>query len=55
MDHPWSLTFFMTWIRIFGPPKQVHSDQGGNFHGHEFAAFCDKLLIKRIPGGSEAA
>ena len=48
-------SFLMTWIRIFGPPKQVHSDQGGNFHGHGFAAFCDKLLIKRVPGGSEAA
>ena len=50
-----SPSFLRTWVRYYGPPRQVHSDQGGNFHSGEFAEFCDKLLIKRVPGGSETA
>ena len=42
-----------SWIRFFGPPACITSDQGGALASDDFAAFCDKYNINRILAGSD--
>ena len=36
---------FKIWIRVFGPPRKILSDNGGEFVNKEFIEMCDKLNI----------
>ena len=38
--------FFMIWISIFGPPKKVFSDNGGEFIGDKTIAMCNAFNIE---------
>ena len=49
----YSVAFFGAWIRFFGPPLQITSDQGGALASEDWAALCDKLNIKRVLAGSD--
>ena len=39
--------FESMWIKDFGPPEACHSDQGGEFWGHEFKALMRKYNIRK--------
>jgi hypothetical protein len=41
------------WIRYFGAPKYLISDQGSSFASTEFGSYCDKWNIQRQFGGSD--
>ena len=41
------------WIRIFGAPNVIVSDQGGALASDMFAHFCEKFNIQRRLGGSD--
>ena len=40
-------TFFDQFVSRFGVPLQVHTDQGRNFDGNLFNAFCDMLQVSK--------
>lgn len=37
--------FFKSWIAVFGPPRKVLSDNGGEFANEEFLDLCQNLNI----------
>ena len=37
--------FLKSWIAIFGPPKSVLSDNGGEFNNEKFNKLCEKMNI----------
>ena len=39
--------FFSKFVQYFGCPQFLHSDQGRNFEGNLFQAFCELLEIKK--------
>ena len=43
------------WVRYFGPPQRIVSDQGGNLAGIDFGMLCDRLNISRHLGGADAS
>ena len=46
--------FFAIWISIFGPPKTVLSDNGGEFANEGFIDLCQNLNINFITTAAEA-
>jgi len=40
-------TFEKHWISIFGPPSQLHTDNGTNFSSNELKQLCEKYYIKK--------
>jgi hypothetical protein len=49
----YSRAIMTCWIRFFGPPVALVSDQGGTFAGDEWAGMCDRFGITRILAGSD--
>jgi len=39
--------FFLRWICTFGPPTQLHTDQGTQFESNLFAELCDLFNIHK--------
>ena len=39
-------TFMKSWISIFGAPRKVFSDNGGEFIGDDFLDMCETFGIK---------
>ena len=46
--------FFKHWVAIFGAPKKVLSDNGGEFASEEFVDMCQNLNINFITTAAEA-
>ena len=42
------------WIAIFGPPKKIFSDNGGEFIGDSFVEICEQFNIKFKTTASES-
>ena len=43
------------WLRYFGPPKILKSDQEGAIKGDEFALTCERYSIHRHLAGSDGS
>ena len=39
-------SFLKNWVAIFGAPKKVFTDNGGEFHSSIFHELCKKINIK---------
>ena len=48
------MNFFRIWIAIFGTPKKVLSDNGGEFANNEFSEMCENLNINHITTAAES-
>ena len=46
--------FFLCWIAIFGPPKKILSDNGGEFNNYEMRALGDAFNIKIMTTAAES-
>ena len=44
--------FLQHWIRYFGPPRQLVSDQESSLMGHEAGAEFERFGITRVPKGT---
>ena len=45
---------FLSWIAIFGPPKKIISDNGGEFSNAEMRTFSEAFSIKLINTAAES-
>ena len=46
--------FLLIWISTFGSPKKVLSDNGGEFTGEKWDAFCEAFNITKLSTAAEA-
>ena len=42
-----------SWLRYFGPPRVLKSDQEGGIRSETFAAVCDRYSMHRLLAGSD--
>ena len=47
-------SFFNIWIAVFGSPKRILSDNGGEFANRQFMDMCDNLGIEFMTTAAEA-
>ena len=45
---------FTHWINVFGPPKNVMTDNGGKYVNNSFMDLCEKLDFHFVTIGAEA-
>lgn len=46
--------FFRIWVSIFGPPRKVLSDNGGEFKGKKWDAFCENFNVTHKSTAAES-
>lgn len=46
--------FFTIWIAVFGPPKRILSDNGGEFISYAFESMCESFNITQLTTAAEA-
>ena len=46
--------FFKHWVSVFGTPRRILSDNGGEFANHEFLEMCESLNINFITTAAES-
>jgi hypothetical protein len=52
--HELARTLMNHWIRYFGPPRQLVSDQESSLMSHEAGVELERLGITRVPKGTTA-
>ena len=45
----------LMWVKTYGPPQHMVTDQGSSLASTELGSFCDKFNIRRDFGGADAS